>query len=136
MEKYILDRDVPLICVTADSFPNGVMAAHQKLHGLVPADSGRMYYGLSRPEGGGPIVYRAAVEEASDGEAEKLGCERLVLKKGIYISIFIQDFCDNPPSIGMAFQQLISEHGIDPDGICVEMYLTERDVRCMVRLED
>lgn len=35
MEKFILDRDIPVICIQAKSFPEGVLAAHQSLHSIV-----------------------------------------------------------------------------------------------------
>ena len=57
-------------------------------------------------------------------------------KKGTYNSIFIPDFCNNIPAIGNAFQELTADPQIDPNGICVEVYENDTDVRCMVRLRD
>jgi len=39
-------------------------------------------------------------------------------------------------SIGKAFHELISQPEIDPNGYCLEWYLNQSDVRCMVRLDD
>jgi hypothetical protein len=39
-------------------------------------------------------------------------------------------------SMGKAFDELISHPAIDPQGCCVEWYLTQNDVRCMVRLKN
>ena len=33
-------------------------------------------------------------------------------------------------------QMLISQPDIDPNGYCLEWYLNDMDVRCMVRLDD
>lgn len=81
METIVWDKDVTVVYVTARSFPDGVLEAHQKLHSLVPFSTGRKYFGLSRPENNGGIVYRAAAEELQSGEAEQWGLETIVLKK-------------------------------------------------------
>jgi len=134
MEIYHFQKDIKLLCVTAASFPDGILAAHQKLHSLLPTAKGRNFFGISRPNNKGAIIYKAAVEESYEGEDEKYGYETVVLKKGEYISIFISNFLDDVESIGRAFKKLIADPGIDPNGYCVEMYSGEQDVRCMVRL--
>jgi len=37
-------------------------------------------------------------------------------------------------SIGAAFNKLIQLSDIDPQGYCIEWYLSDKDVRCMVRV--
>jgi hypothetical protein len=135
MENYILKEDISLICVTATSFPDGVLAAHEKLHKLFPFSKDRKYYGLSRPNEQHVIIYKAAVEELSAGEAEKLKLEKFILKKGEYISINIINYMEDIPAIGKAFQELLTDPRIDPNGICVEWYVNEKDVKCMIRLQ-
>lgn len=109
------------------------MAAHQKLHTLAPFSQERRYFGISRPEEKGNIVYRAAAEEKTEGEAAKLNCEELVIKKGQYTYMTINDYMNNIQKIGKAFNELTALPDIDPEGYCVEWYLNEKDVRCMVR---
>lgn len=134
MEKYILSSDISVFCVTAKSFPDGVLQAHQELHSLVPFSNDRRYFGISRPYKD-TIVYKAAAEEMHQGEAKKLGCEPFTIKNGHYISIVIADFMKDTPSIGRAFQKLLSHLDIDPNGFCIEWYLNDQDLRCMVRLD-
>jgi hypothetical protein len=136
MEKFIVEQDINVCCVTAASFPNGVMAAFNKLHELFPFSSGRRNFGLSRPNEKGEIIYKAAAEELSEGEAEQTGCERITIRKGEYISIMVHDYMQHIPAIGQAFAELIKVPGIDPEGYCVEWYLNDKDVRCTVRLAD
>ena len=133
METIVLDKDKKLLCETARSFPNGVLEAHQKLHAKIPFSPERNYFGLSRPENG-PIVYKAAAEALGPEEADKFNCETLTLKKGKYISLFIENFKKDIQSIGRAFEQLLSHSEIDPEGYCVEWYAGENAVKCMVRL--
>lgn len=71
MDTLTLATDMKLMYVTASSFPDGILDAHARLHQLVPFSADRNYFGLSRPENNGPIVYRAAAEKKIPGEAEK-----------------------------------------------------------------
>lgn len=134
MEKLTFDKDIKVLYVTASSFPAGIAEAHQKLHSLVPV-SERKYFGISRPENG-HIVYRAAAEEKKPGEAETLLCPTMVVKHGNYISETIEDYAKNIHSIESIFDHLLEQSGIDPQGYCVEWYFNDKDVKCMVRLND
>ncbi|SFD49014.1 hypothetical protein SAMN05518672_102155 [Chitinophaga sp. CF118] len=135
MENFILKDDINVMCVTADSFPAGILPAFEKLHSLVPDYSTRKQFGISRPDKSRKIIYKAGVEELSGGEAERLHLEKFVLKKGNYISIDIIDFMKDVPAIGKTFEQLLADPRIDPEGACVEWYLNEKDVKCMVRIQ-
>ena len=135
MEKYQVEKDIKVFYVKADSFPNGVRPAWEKLHSFFAEPMKRKYYGISFPDKTGAIIYWAATEEAVEGEAAKYGCETFLIKKGTYISLLIRDFMKDIPSIGRAFQELTRQPGIDPEGVCVEIYETMNDVRCMVRLK-
>jgi len=135
METLLLDNDINVFYVTANSFPDGILAAHQKLHSLIQFSKNRKYLGISRPENGA-IVYRAAAEELTAGEAEKLNCEKLVLKKGKYNYITVNNYLKDLPAIDRSFKELLSNPNIDPEGYCVEWYFNDNDVKCMVRLKD
>ena len=135
METITLPKDIKVFYVPASSFPDGIMQAHETLHALVPFSTDRKFYGLSRPENG-PIQYKAAAEEINKGEAEKFGCNILILKKGKYICLTVHDYIKDVQSIERAFQQLLKQPGLDPEGYCVELYLDDKDVQCMIRLEE
>lgn len=147
METITLGNDITVFYITAKSFPDGIMDAHQALHALVPFSIDRKYFGISRPENG-VIVYKAAAEEISHGEAEKFNCPRHVIKKGKYIYLTIIDYKKDVQSIRKAFDELLSHPGLDPHGYCVEWYLPTaqagpptgqavlNDVKCMVRLKE
>lgn len=137
MEQFTLDNDIPVICLQATSFPEGIGASHHQLHRLVAPNEQRRSYGLSRPEEPeGPIVYRAAAEELFPGEAEQLGLETHVIRKGNYASRRIEHYMNNPTSIGTTFQELLQEPNLDPEGYCVEWYISDEEMRCMVRMRD
>ncbi|MES2761344.1 MAG: transcriptional regulator [Bacteroidota bacterium] len=136
MQYYNLEKDIDVFCVTATSYPEGVLAAHQKLHGYVSYNQKRNYFGISAPDKTGTIIYRSAAEELEAGEFSKHKLEPFVIKKGKYIYIDIKDFMKDIPSIQIAFDTLLSNPEIDPKGCCVEWYLSESLVRCMVRLKN
>ena len=104
----VVDKDVTVMCITAKSFPDGVLEAHQKLHGLVPPGNNRRYYGLSRPEKK-VSTYHAAAEQLQNNEAGEFGLHTITIKKGSYISIKVRDFMSDLSSIGRAFEQILQE---------------------------
>ena len=136
MQTIKIENDIKVFYVTANAYPNGIMDAHKKLHSIVPFSYQRKYFGVSRPENNSGIVYKAATEETFLGEAEKYNCETMVLSKGNYLSIILTDYRKNLPSIGNAFQKILSQPNIDPQGFCIEWYINENEVNCMVKLED
>ena len=81
-------------------------------------------------------MYLAATETDPAEDSEALDCDVFFIKKGKYLSRLIHNFRDDIPAIGRTFQQLLDDPRIDPDGYCLEWYLGENDVRCMVRLAD
>jgi predicted transcriptional regulator YdeE len=135
METTIIDSDIKVFYTTATSFPEGILAAHQQLHALVPFSTDRKYFGISRPENG-VIVYKAAAEEINSGEAEKYHCDTMVLKKGTYVSRTIHNYMKDIPAIGNTFQELLETPSLDPNGYCVEWYINDKDVICMIPLAE
>lgn len=135
METIMLPDDIRVLYITATSYPEGILEAHQKLHALIPFSTDRKYFGLSRPEEGGDIVYRAAAEQLAPGEAEKWKCETLIIKKGKYLFTDVKDYLKDLQRVEKAFQNILAQPDLDPQGYCVEWYYNDKDVRCMVRLE-
>ncbi|RDC54524.1 transcriptional regulator [Pedobacter chinensis] len=136
METYIFEHDIEVLCVTAVSFPNGVLKAHQQLHALLPDIKQRRIFGISSPDQNGGIIYKAAAEILNSEEADQSGQETFVIKKGTYISILIKNFMDDVSKIGKTFEKLIKQPNIDPEGYYLEDYINETDVRCMVRIKN
>ena len=57
-----------------------------------------------------------------------------MLMKDLLFSI--NNYMKDIPAIGNAFQQLTALPDIDAQGYCVEWYLNDKDVKCMVRIAD
>jgi hypothetical protein len=134
METYNIEQDISVFYVQAETFPQGVGAAWQKLHSLFPPGSIGRFYGISYGGPGGTIIYRAAAAESFPGEGSQKGCETFLIKKGPYISEFITDWKKDETIIGKTFQRLLHQPGIDPAGYCLEIYENASDVRCLVSL--
>jgi hypothetical protein len=134
VETYKIENDIKIFYVTAKSFPEGIQEAHDRLHAMIPSSDDRKYIGISRPENN-KIVYRVGIEETFEGEAEKYKCDTLILKSGNYISSIARDFRKDKESIGKAFDELLKQPNLDPEGYCVEWYTNDKEeVRCMIRL--
>lgn len=131
---FNVENDIEVFCVKAKSFPDGVLSAHQTLHALIPFSEQRRYFGISRPENGEEIIYRAAAEELKQGELSSHALEKFILKKGQYICVDIANFMSMPQEIGKTFQHLLKNPRIDPQGACIEWYVNKTDCKCMVRI--
>lgn len=135
MENFELDRDIAIVCVTATSFPMGIGAAFKKLEDMVGSVQDRVFYGISRPDENRNIIYKAGAAEAFNGEAGQLGCEKFLLRKGLYRVERIRDWRGQEQKIGEAFMQLLQYPALDTDFPCVEWYMGDAEVMCMVRID-
>lgn len=135
MDTIFLEKDICVYCKTAKSFPNDILEAHQELHKMIPFTKERRYFGISRPEKG-VIVYKAAAEKLDNDGDENIKCESFIIERGSYRTISVLKFKNSPQAIGNAFEELISYADIDPNGYCIEWYVNDEEVNCMVRLRD
>jgi predicted transcriptional regulator YdeE len=136
MKNFTLNEEIEVMCVAAESFPEGIAAAHQKLDAIAPVASDRRHFGISRGDGSGGTIYKAAAEEKEAGEAEKLGLERFTIRKGKYAQERVENFMRNIPKVAETFKKLLAHPELDPNGYCLEWYLSNRDMKCMVKLKD
>ncbi|MDP4262687.1 MAG: transcriptional regulator [Bacteroidota bacterium] len=135
METYHFEKDISVICVTAPSFPEGISEVYHQLHSVLPSMEGRNFFGISYPNREGAIIYKAAAEEAFEGEAEKQGCEIFTINKGSFTSKTLIDWRKDETIIGRTFRELLSDPCIDKNGYCLEVYNGKNEVKCMVRLD-
>jgi hypothetical protein len=134
IENFVLNSDVKVFCVTAKSFPNGIVEAFKTLENLDPSICERPFYGISFQDDEGKIVYKAAVAEEFEGEGSGYGCETFVISKGEYLAITLFDFMEKIDVIPKAFQKLLADPRLDHNFPCVEWYKSSKEVMCMVRM--
>jgi hypothetical protein len=136
MNTQAIENDIHVLYVTADSFPDGILSAYERLHTHIPFSPERKFYGLSRIENGRGIVYKAAVEMKDPSEPKRFDLETMTIARGKYLTETVLNFKDDIPKIGMTFEKLLRHPDLDPEGYCVEWYLpNDKDVVCMVRLK-
>lgn len=135
MEIINIEKNIKVYCITAESFPDGIKDAHEKIHSIIPFSISRRYFGISRPEHG-VIVYRAAAEKLEGDKENGFSCKSLTIEKGKYVSIAIHDYLKDIHLIARAFEELTNYPGIDPNGYCIEWYDNDNEVKCIVRLDD
>lgn len=134
MDTIVFDKEIAVCCVPASSFPDGVLAAFQTLHGKLDHKEKRQHFGISHGLADGGIHYLAAATELSPGEAETLGVDRFTIQKGTYLGLTILDYLKDLGEIGRTFHQLLQSPDLDPEGYCLEIY-TGKDVQCLVKLK-
>ncbi len=134
MEIYNLKENIKVYCTTAKSFPNGVQEAFITLEKMLSKE-GRTFYGISHGSKDGGIIYKAAVSENFDGEAEKYGFETFTIKKGEYITETIIDWRKKMETFGPTFQKLLAHPQFDKITPCIEWYKSDKEVVCMVKAD-
>jgi hypothetical protein len=134
METYSFDKDIDVICVTATAFPDGVMEAHQQLHSLIPFSEGRKYFGISWGGDAG-ITYMAAAEVLAEDEKNTPHTSGFIIHQGPYLAVTVHDYMKHIEKIGSTFDQLLQSPAIDEQGYCLEWYISDKDVRCMVLMK-
>jgi predicted transcriptional regulator YdeE len=134
MEQISFPQNIETIYIEASSFPDGVKAAHEKLHALVPPGNGRRFFGISYPGRDGKITYKAAAETLGPEEAKKLGLDTFTIRKGRYISETLTNWPGREMEIGGIFNKLLDRPAIASDGYCLEEYLDNNELRLMVTL--
>jgi len=131
MTTFQLERDINLVCLKATSFPAGIRAAFAKL-GTIIKHPAKEYFGISYFENG-EIVYKAAVEQRDQGEAESLGLETFIFEKGTYFTETVNDFMNDPSKVKDCFERMLALPEFDERFPCIEWYTSPNDVRCIVR---
>ena len=134
-QDYYIDKDIKVVCIPASSFPEGVQMAHKKLHSLFPATKDRTFYGISYADKSGNIIYKAATDQLNEEEAARFNLETFTIRKGNYTSEVLKDWRKDEMSVGKTFRKLLSDQRIDKKGYCLEIYLGEDDMRCLVTLD-
>jgi hypothetical protein len=132
MDSFTFQEDVPTYSQDVFSFPGGVPEAHAMMREQLPLHERRRFFGVSWRDKDGGMVYKALAEKLDD-EADP-GMETFVIRNGPYNSFYINNFPEDPNKIRKAFDVLTKQHEVDPDGYCLEWYINEHDVKCMVPL--
>lgn len=136
MELFHITENIEVVFLKASDFPNDVPATYEQLHALIPNTPNRRYFGISHPDKTGTIQYKAAAEILPSDDFTNTELQRFTIEKGMFSSIYIVNHFQDSNCIGAAFQELLKQPQLDPNGYCLEVYknYTDLDVHCMVRI--
>lgn len=104
MKQHIFKEDLNVMYVPAETFPDDVFVAHQKLRAIIQCKENREFYGISIQDRNGRIQYKAAVSENFKGEGISFELETYRFKKGSYNYITIPDDKDDSFLEGNGFK--------------------------------
>ncbi len=135
MEIYNISNDIEVFYIAAEKFPEGIEDAYNKLNSVINKDSLRMFFGISYPDENGNIIYKAAARELFPGEKDQYDLPGFTIKKGDYISSTVKNWKNDVTQISNIFRELLNDERIDENGYCLEMYVNNDAVICMVPLE-
>jgi len=130
MEEKNIKNEIKALCITAQSFPEGISDAFEQIYSLMPSKN-RLLIGLSKPNRRGIIIYKAGFELLA-GENVMKGLEEITIPSGNYLCNSIKGFAENPRLIKNAFKELLQDARLDPNGFCLELYGKPDEVWCMV----
>ena len=133
LKHYHLDKELVVYVKKAESFPMGVKAAFQYMHGLVPYDPQRMYLGLSKVIEDG-MDYWAGSPELHEGEFQKHNLETILLPTGTYAYFVIDGYMEKLDQIGPVFEKLLKEINGDPNAIGIEWYVSMTELWIMLKI--
>lgn len=133
MEKYVIRHDVKVFCTTAVSFPDGIQDAFIQLGRMLPGIERRTFYGISYKNAIGDIIYKAAIAESCKGEADKYTIETFLIRSGTYLTETV-NWRKKPGKIEITFNKLLANPDLDVNSPCLEWYINDEEVICMVRL--
>lgn len=124
---HTFEKDIPTLCVLADSFPEGIRPAFEDLcSGLNMA--GRTLYGVTERVNG-KWVYRACATD----KGEELPLQHYNIPAGTYIAYVLPDWEQHMPMIGQYFEWLLDHPDVKKDTIALEYYKTMDEVWLMVQ---
>ena len=135
MEIYQIKNDIKVFCTTAKSFPQGIKDAFLTLEKMLSKE-GRTFYGISYYSKECDIIYKAAVSENIEGEADILGFEKYTINNGAYLTKTILDWMNNIPAIGAAFKDLMNDERTVEKADCIEWYKSDKELVCMIKMKD
>ena len=136
MELFTISQNIAVVFLKVPQFPKEVPATYEKLHGLLPDNPNRRYFGISHPDKTGSILYKAAAEILASDNFTNTEWQQFTITKGDFAAKYIVNHFQDSNCIGSTFQELLQHPKLDPNGYCLEVYknYTDLDVHCMVRL--
>jgi len=135
MENFFLEEDLKVFGIHVKTFPLGIGEAFDDLIRRLPEGLERPYYGISYVTNGN-IIYLAVTAEMYEGEAKRYHYHQFSIAKGNYKTITVTDWSKKTDQIKDVFHEMMKEDCPDENRACVEWYISDKEMMCMVRAID
>ena len=122
---------IELIYVEAESFPEGIRAAWDKLEADLKEKTGRKFFGISKCVDQ-KMLYYAAMNKFPGDENLFPEFNTYKLAGGKWACTKIRDWMQHIPEIGPTFRELEKGRAIDPDRPYVESYRSYDELQLWV----
>ena len=132
MENFKLTRDYHLQCKKVDSFPDGIGEAFELLYRQLKDTGQRNYFGLSRMDDQGRIIYKVAAERLENDLFTDNDYEPGVLPASEYLVHRLRNWREHLQDIKTMFGQLMADPRTDKSFPCVEWYRNDDEMWCMM----
>ncbi len=135
MEEYHLENDLKVFGLQVKTFPLGIGEAFDSLIGRLPGGLNRAYYGISYITDKG-VVYLAVTAERFEGESAKYPYDSFRIAKGNYRTVIVKDWSTKTDQIKDVFHTMMKDQCPDEHRPCVEWYKDDKEMMCMVRIDE
>jgi hypothetical protein len=135
MQTTIIEQPaLRLITAKAATFPGDTSGAFQVLESRLTTLKGRKMYGLVYGSADGLEYYAGLVPE---NEAEELafGMPIIEVPAGLCVRRKLENWMDHTNQIGVIFDEMIREHGMDRSRPTMEYYRSAQELHLLVPIE-
>jgi hypothetical protein len=132
VKEYMLDDDITVLYVQAETFPQGIQDSFKKLHDITGGFEGRHMYGITLCLGY-ELVYRACIKENLKSEGEQYGLKTYTIPKGTYLYTTLNNWQENIGQIPSLFDALMALPNVKKQTICLEDYAADGKMLAMVQ---
>ena len=132
MEIFQLPQEYRLLCKKVNKFPEGIGDAFENLYRQLPCPHKRNYFGISWMDEQQQVNYQVAAERRADDVCEEF--EDRVLPKATYLVVRIMNWYEHLSDIKGVFGALMADMRTDKSFPCVEWYLSDDEMLCMMKI--
>jgi hypothetical protein len=135
MEVIQIDKDKKVFGLQVKTFPDKIGEAFDVLMQQIPEGDKRSYYGISWMENNA-IIYYAAAEQKSDGEAQKFNATEFTIGEGSYLREVLTDWMPKVGQIKEIFDEILKDPRVDLTKPAIEWYKSDAEMWCIMKIRD
>jgi len=129
--QYDLNDDIVVFYIAAESFPEGITAAFDKLEATITDLSDRHIYGITECTGD-KLAYMACAKAHFNNEGIQYGLPTYIIPKGKYWYYTLDNWRENLQEIPKLFARFENAPSVKKQTICVEDYIAPYKMLAMV----